>query len=113
MDGTWAPVSLMSEPPKKLPKPTPKVVMARPVTFWLARSVTVRKQYRRPMRSEPIRQHTTGMSRPSAALICAPFRLRSYKNEPMTPQMAPTYMTPGMPRLRLPDFSVIISPVLP
>ena len=44
MDGTSLPVSLMSEPPKKLPKPTPKVVMARPVTFWLARSVTVRKQ---------------------------------------------------------------------
>ena len=44
MFGTSLPVSLMSEPPKKLPKPTPKVVMARPVTFWLARSVTVRKQ---------------------------------------------------------------------
>ena len=45
MEGTSLSVSLMSEPPKKLPMPTPKVVMARPVTFWLARSVTVRKQY--------------------------------------------------------------------
>ena len=44
MDGTSAPESLMSDPPKKLPKPTPNVVMARPVTFWFARSVTVRKQ---------------------------------------------------------------------
>ena len=26
---------------------------------------------------------------------------------------APTYITPGMPRFRLPDFSVTISPVLP
>ena len=25
--------SLISDPPKKLPKPTPKVVIARPVTF--------------------------------------------------------------------------------
>ena len=44
MLGTSLPVSLMRLPPKKLPKPTPKVVMARPVTFWFARSVTVRKQ---------------------------------------------------------------------
>ena len=41
MEGTSLPVSLMREPPKKLPTPTPKVVMARPVTFWLARRVTV------------------------------------------------------------------------
>ena len=27
--------------------------------------------------------------------------------------MPPTYMTPGIPRFRLPDFSVNISPVLP
>ncbi len=44
MLGTSLSVSFISEPPKKLPKPTPKVVMARPVTFWLARRVTVRKQ---------------------------------------------------------------------
>ena len=44
MDGRLLPDSLMSEPPKKLPKPTPKVVRARPVTFWFARRVTVRKQ---------------------------------------------------------------------
>ena len=31
------PASLESDPPKKLPRPTPKVVRARPVTFWLAR----------------------------------------------------------------------------
>ena len=31
----------------------------------------------------------------------------------MTPEMAPTYMMPGMPRFRLPDFSVSVSPVLP
>ena len=43
-DGTSLPVSLMSEPPKKLPKPVPNVVSARPVTFWFARSVTVKKQ---------------------------------------------------------------------
>ena len=33
IEGTSAPVSLMMEPPKKLPKPTPKVVIASPVTF--------------------------------------------------------------------------------
>ena len=44
MEGTSAPESLIKLPPKKLPKPTPKVVIARPVTFWFARSVTVRKQ---------------------------------------------------------------------
>ena len=31
----------------------------------------------------------------------------------MTPLMPPTYMMPGIPRFRLPDFSVRISPVLP
>ncbi len=61
MEGTSAPVSLMREPPKKLPKPTPKVVMARPVTFWLARRVTVRKQYRSPMSREPSRQQSRGI----------------------------------------------------
>ena len=32
-DGISLPVILTSEEPKKLPKPTPKVVIARPVTF--------------------------------------------------------------------------------
>ena len=62
MEGTSAPESLMREPPKKLPKPTPKVVMARPVTFWLARRVTVRKQYSRPISREPSRQQARGIS---------------------------------------------------
>ena len=44
IEGSSLPESLIREPPMKLPKPTPKVVSARPVTFWLARSVTVRKQ---------------------------------------------------------------------
>ena len=61
MEGTSLSVSFIREPPKKLPKPTPKVVMARPVTFWLARRVTVRKQYKRPMSREPSRQQTRGM----------------------------------------------------
>ena len=39
-----SPKKLSSEPPKKLPTPTPKVVSARPVTFWFALRVTVRKQ---------------------------------------------------------------------
>ena len=47
------PLSLIRLPPKKLPKPTPKVVIARPVTFWLARRVTVRKQYSRPISRDP------------------------------------------------------------
>ena len=62
MEGTLLPVSLMREPPKKLPTPTPKVVMARPVTFWLARRVTVRKQYSRPISREPKRELRMGMS---------------------------------------------------
>ena len=33
IEGTSESTSLISEPPKKLPKPTPKVVIARPVTF--------------------------------------------------------------------------------
>ena len=41
MDGTSLPVSLINEPPKKLPKPMPKVVSARPATFWFARNVMV------------------------------------------------------------------------
>ena len=60
IEGTSEPVSLMREPPKKLPKPMPKVVIARPVTFWFARSVTVRKQYKSPMRNEPRRQARSG-----------------------------------------------------
>ena len=62
MEGISLPVSLMSEPPKKLPMPTPKVVMARPVTFWLARRVTVRKQYISPIRSEPHSEAKSGMA---------------------------------------------------
>ena len=58
----------MSEPPKKLPKPTPKVVSARPVTFWLARSVTVRKQYIRPISSEPSMQLQSGIRTASVGL---------------------------------------------
>ena len=61
MEGTSLLVSLMREPPKKLPTPTPKVVMARPVTFWLARRVTVRKQYSRPISREPSREHSMGI----------------------------------------------------
>ncbi len=44
IEGTSAPDNLISEPPKKLPKPIPNVVMARPVTFWFALKVTVKKQ---------------------------------------------------------------------
>ena len=44
MDGTSDPVSLISDPPKKFPNPTPKVVIVRPVTFWFALRLTVRKQ---------------------------------------------------------------------
>ena len=44
MDGTSDPVSLINDPPKKFPNPTPKVVIARPVTFWFALRLTVRKQ---------------------------------------------------------------------
>ena len=33
IEGTSVSRSLMREPPKKLPKPTPNVVSARPVTF--------------------------------------------------------------------------------
>ena len=65
IEGSSLPESLIRDPPKKLPKPTPKVVRARPVTFWLARSVTVRKQYSRPIISEPSRQHSTGIRMPT------------------------------------------------
>ena len=61
MDGRLLPESFISEPPKKLPKPTPKVVRARPVTFWFARRVTVRKQYRRPISRLPSRQQPRGI----------------------------------------------------
>ena len=72
IEGSSLPESLISDPPKKLPKPTPKVVSARPVTFWLARSVTVRKQYSRPMRSEPTRQQTSGIRIPGRGRKAAP-----------------------------------------
>jgi len=35
--------------------------MARPVTFWLARRVTVRKQYSRPISREPSREQRMGI----------------------------------------------------
>ena len=62
MEGTSLFTSLIREPPKKLPKPTPKVVMARPVTFWFARRVTVRKQYSSPISREPNRQQSIGIA---------------------------------------------------
>ncbi len=115
IEGTSEPVSLIREPPKKLPKPTPKVVMASPVTFWLARKVTVSTQYRSPIRKEPSRQHSRGMAIVSTGFIASalPPQECSYKKDPMTPEIAPTYMTPGIPRFRFPDFCVIVSPVLP
>ena len=36
-----------------------------------------------------------------------------YIKPPTTPDIAPIYIIPGIPRLRLPDFSVRISPVAP
>ena len=71
MEGTSLPVSLMREPPKKLPTPTPKVVMARPVTFWLARRVTVSRQYSSPISREPSREHSMGMPTASRPFISA------------------------------------------
>ena len=44
IDGTSESTNLINEPPKKLPIPIPNVVRARPVTFWLALRVTVKKQ---------------------------------------------------------------------
>ena len=61
IEGTSLEVSLIREPPKKFPKPTPKVVIARPVTFWFALKVTVRKQYKRPISREPKRQQSIGI----------------------------------------------------
>ena len=61
MDGTELPVSFMRDPPKKFPTPTPKVVMARPVTFWFALRVTVRNANSRPMSSAPARQAMNGI----------------------------------------------------
>lgn len=63
------PDSFMSEPPKKLPKPTPNVVIARPVTFWFARSVIVRKQKISPMMSEPMSEQITGINIARKAFI--------------------------------------------
>ena len=56
-------------------------------------------------------QHKRGIAMVRNVLICAPEF--SYKNAPITPQMPPTYMTPAVPRLRLPLFSVIVSPTQP
>ena len=39
---------------KKSETPTPKVVRARPVTFWLTLNVTVKKQKITPIKAEPI-----------------------------------------------------------
>ena len=66
------------------------------------------------MSSDPNRQHSTGTEIAMNAFISAGEASDcSYANAPMTPQMPPTYITPGIPRLRLPDFSVRVSPVLP
>ena len=43
----------------------------------------------------------------------AAFQQFSIRAIARSPQMPPTYITPGIPRLRFPDFSVIISPVQP
>ena len=64
-------MSLIREPPKKLPMPTPKVVMARPVTFWLARRVTVSRQYSRPhqQRAQQGAQHGDHNGQKAAHLV--------------------------------------------
>ena len=43
--------------------------MVRPVTFWLARRVTVRKQYSRPISREPSREHSMGIIMAKKPLI--------------------------------------------
>ena len=40
---TKPPALLPSSSPQKFASPVPKIVSVRPVTFWFARSVTVRK----------------------------------------------------------------------
>ena len=110
-DGMSLPVSCTIEAPKKLPNPTPKVVMAKPVTFWLARRVTVKKQYSNPISREPKSVQINGISTAKnglSSVTCC-----SYRNEPITPLIPTTYIIPGIPRFRLPDFSVKISPVAP
>jgi hypothetical protein len=64
-----------------------------------------------PIISEPNIHVRIGISTPSAGLNEPPEF--SYKNDPMTPEIAPTYMIPGIPRLRLPDFSLRVSPMQP
>ena len=46
------PAMVFRVPPKKLATPPPKMVSVRPVTFWLARRVMVRKLYSSPPRAE-------------------------------------------------------------
>jgi hypothetical protein len=63
------------------------------------------------MRTEPIIQHKIGIRTARNGLSTA--ALCSYIKAPATPLIAPTYIIPGIPRLRCPDFSVSISPVEP
>ena len=90
-------------------RPTPKVVSASPVTFWLDRSVTVRKLYSRPHSPESSsapRMPSRTIRKPGIPLFPIMFSTRH-------PPAPPMHMMPGMPRFRCPAFSVRISPVEP
>ena len=95
--------------PQKPRVPAPKVVMMRPVTFWLQRRVMVKKPYTAPiMPAMSIAKNIVARMTPNAP---EPAFVAMFA--PIHPPIAPIHIIPGMPRLRWPDFSTIVSPVEP
>ena len=74
----------------------------------------VRKLYIKPIKREPAMLASSGIiiARNGLSAVSAGM-LPSYRKAPITPLIPPTYIIPGIPRLRFPDFSVRISPVHP
>ena len=91
--------------------PDPNIVNVRPVTFWLALNVMVRKLYISPANADAAKQDTSAIITHNALLGSATWL--SYINTLASEAMAPMYIIPGTPRLRLPAFSDIISPIHP
>ena len=73
------PAMLFRLPPKKLATPPPKMVSVRPVTFWLARRVMVRKLKSRPPRAAAAKAARKDRSRHRAGtgVVPAAAQLRS------------------------------------
>ena len=108
---TYPPTCILLSSPANFATPVPNVVIARPVTFWFARSVTVMNEKSAPAIAPTANDASMARTMATNGLALSPTAV-SYTFGAMRPKIPPMYMIPSTPRLRFPDFSVRISPIV-